>query len=63
MHAYWGTQVWNIDINFVFFKKQIKKKSTNSNAPKSCGGSSRLLMHLRNHFLITNGYPFLVLVQ
>ena len=22
---YWGTKVWNIEINFVFFKKQIKR--------------------------------------
>ena len=25
-----GIQVWNIDINFVVFKNQIKKKSKNS---------------------------------
>ena len=24
-NLYWGTKVWNIDINFVVFKKQIKK--------------------------------------
>ena len=22
---YWGTKVWNIDINFIVIKKQIKK--------------------------------------
>ena len=22
---YWGTKVWNIEINFVFFKKQINR--------------------------------------
>ena len=26
---YWGTKVWNIDINFVVIKKQIKNKYKN----------------------------------
>ena len=29
-HVYWGTKVWNIDINFVVFKKtnkEIKEKT------------------------------------
>ena len=25
VYIYWGTKVWNIDINFVVFKKQMKK--------------------------------------
>ena len=28
--VYWGTNVWNIEITFVFFKKQIKDRSKNS---------------------------------
>ena len=24
-YLYWGTEVWNIDIYFVVFKKQIRK--------------------------------------
>ena len=24
-YIYWGTKVWNININFVVFKKQMKK--------------------------------------
>ena len=27
---YWGTKVWNIDINFVVIKKQIKNKHKNT---------------------------------
>ena len=25
MYIYWGTKVWNIDINFEVIKKQIKE--------------------------------------
>ena len=43
--------------------KQFGVREKNDRKEIKSGGSPRLTMHLRNHLLITSGYPFLVLLQ
>ena len=34
------------------------REKNDRNAINSCGGPSYLAIHLRNHLIITSGYPF-----
>ena len=38
--------------------KQVGMREKNDRNEINSGGSPRLTMHLRNHLLITNGFPF-----
>ena len=40
------------------FKQVEVREKNDTNETNSCGGPPRLAMHLRNHLLITSGYPF-----
>ena len=40
------------------FKQVGCAKKNERNEINSCGGPSRLTMHLRDHPIITSGYPF-----
>ena len=40
------------------FKQVGVREKNDKNGINNCGGSSRLAMHLRDHLIITIGYPF-----
>ena len=40
------------------FKQVGVREKNDRNEINSCGGPSRLAMHLRDHLIITSGYPF-----
>ena len=49
---------YHINIRSTDQFKQDWVSENNRNWIKSCGEPSRLAMHLRDHLIITSGYPF-----